>query len=107
MFNGLGVAVNQLYYREHGALYALTSALPSGTKARLRPENSNVIPASFKELLKSAGPSSERFQYAVDRLADNSYAAVLERSPFWHAGVSSFDERGSLHFVIGLLERQP
>ena len=107
VFNGLGVAVNQLYYREHGALYALTSALPSGTKARLRPENSNVIPASFKELLKSAGPSSERFQYAVDRLADNSYAAVLERSPFWDAGVSSFDERGSLHFVIGLLERQP
>src|SRR5262249_15949641 len=48
VFNGLGVAVNRLYYREHGALYELTNPLPSGAKARLRPENSNVIPSSFK-----------------------------------------------------------
>jgi hypothetical protein len=40
-------------------------------------------------------------------MADNSYAAVLEQSPFWDAGVSSFDERSSFHFLIGFLERQP
>jgi hypothetical protein len=107
VFNGLGVAVRRLYYRDKGTLYALANPLPEGTKARLRPENSNVIPASFKELLKLAGPSAERFQYALEHVSDNSYAAVLERSPFWDAGIPDFAERSSFHFLIGILERQP
>jgi hypothetical protein len=103
-FNGLGVTINRLYYRDRGTLYSLPEPLPPGTKARLNVVRVNAVPASFKEELKSAGPSAERFQYAADRLSDNSYAAVLERSPFWEAGVSSFDERGSFHFLVGVVE---
>jgi hypothetical protein len=54
-------------------------------------------------LMKDAGPSPEKFHAAIKNQTDGSYIAVLDRSPFWEAGVSSFDERGSFHFLVGFL----
>jgi hypothetical protein len=101
--NGLGVQVNQLLYRENGKLYTLREPLVSGQSAILETLGSNAPPASLMALMKDAGPSPEKFHAAIKNQTDGSYIAVLDRSPFWEAGVSSFDERGSFHFLVGFL----
>ena len=39
------------------------------------------------------------------QVPDESYVAVMARSPFWVSGVESVAERNSVHVVVGILER--
>jgi hypothetical protein len=50
---------------------------------------------------------SARFAHLIANQPSGSFLAVLERSPFWDAGVSGISERGSFHLVIGWPEGQP
>lgn len=103
--NGLGVAVEQLYYLHGGRMYALTEPLQPGARQALRAVPREEAAAKIREAVRTSGPSPERFLYAFDHLRDESYAAVLRQSPFWEAGVATVEERGSFHFLVGLLER--
>jgi hypothetical protein len=42
-----------------------------------------------------------RFDSLITNLADGSYLAVVDRSPFWDRGLANVDERGSFHMVLG------
>jgi hypothetical protein len=91
-----------LLYRDSDKVYSLAGPLPPGGKAVLRSgtlEARNVVPPDL--------PLSSRFRHLVENQPRGSYLAVLERSPFWDAGVSGIVERGSFHLVIGWPEGQP
>lgn len=100
--NALGATVTHLLYRSGGQVYSLTGPLPEGGKGTLKPGSpaaSTVVPPGL--------PLSARFEYLMAHQPDGSYLAVLERSPFWNAGVDGVVERASFHFVIGWPEGQP
>ena len=71
-----------------------TATLTSGAAAP-----TNVVPTDL--------PLSARLLFLVEHQPIGSYLAVLERSPFWDAGVSGVEERGSFHFVLGWPGGQP
>jgi len=100
--NGLGATVTALVYRVRGQVYSLADPLPLGGKATMKTGGigaGNIVPADL--------PLSSRFVHLLERQPVGSYLAVLERSPFWDAGVSGVAERGSFHLVIGWPEGQP
>jgi hypothetical protein len=100
--NALGATVTHLLYRSGGKVYSLTGPLPEGGRGTLKPGSpapSAVVPAGL--------PLTTRFEYLLAHQPDGSYLAVLERSPFWNAGVHDVVERASFHLVIGWPEGQP
>jgi len=48
-------------------------------------------------------PYFKRFSSLMQQ-PDESYVAVLTRSPFWQPGVASVTEHDSVHVVVGILE---
>ena len=48
-----------------------------------------------------------RFYEAAQLHPASSYVAVLDRSPFWEAGLAGVDERDSFHMVLGFPGRLP
>jgi hypothetical protein len=100
--NGLGTAIRTLIYRDGNNVYHLTRPLPPGDKGILEagaPSATGVVPAGL--------PLTSRFEHLFANPPDGAYLAVVERSPFWNAGVPSVDERGSFHVVIGWVGGQP
>jgi hypothetical protein len=100
--NGLGTTVKTLLYHDGQHTYALARPLAPGATeslARGTLAASSVIPSGL--------PLSGRLAYLVDNQPLGSYLAVLERSPFWTAGVSGVEERDSFHFVLGWPQGQP
>jgi hypothetical protein len=100
--NGLGTTVARLIYRDGDQTYVLPEPLPQGGKTLLKtgtPDVRHVLPAD--------GSVISRFESIVKSQPDGSYLAVLERSPFWDAGVAGVDERGSFHLVLGSLDGRP
>jgi hypothetical protein len=104
--NGLGVKVITLYYRERENLYKLTEPLQAGEKQTLQAVRTNAPPGLLTSLVQAGVPSPEIFQRALNSQTDSSYIAVLDRSPFWESGVANIDERGSFHFLVGLVEAE-
>ena len=99
--NGLDVMVKTLVYRDGSARYVLERPLPPGGKDVLKVGSPNArldVPADLPEF-----PDVEdAFTYR----SSSAYVAVLDRSPFWDAGVSNVEERGSLHVLLGWPEGQ-
>ena len=102
VLNGLGVPIRALTYRTGNRLHHLPDPVMPGEKGRLVAggvRTAGLIPADV--------PQAPRFQALFQRQPDGSYLAVLDRSPFWTAGVSDVDERDSFHVVIGWVDGQP
>ena len=100
--NGLGATITTLVYREGATVYQLTRPLAQGETATLSagaPPSATIVPTDL--------PLSARLLFLFEHQPAGSYLAVLERSPFWDAGVSGVDERGSFHLVLGWPGGQP
>ena len=100
--NGFGTRLLALLYRDASNVYSLTQPLGTGETGTLTigaRHAADVIPGDV--------PLSVRLRYLVEHQPAGSYLAILERSPFWSAGVSNLDERGSLHVVLGWPGGQP
>ena len=100
--NGLGVTIRALIYRVGETVYRLPDPLLPGHKGILTAgagRAADIVPTGL--------PLSSRFEHLFNHPPGGSYLAVLERSPFWNAGVSALDERDSFHVVIGWIEGQP
>ena len=104
--NGLGAAIEHLYYREDGKVYVLKSGLPAGERASLDLGKPAAI-ALIGETLKTTPLVVAKFQQLLDRQPDGAYVAVLEKSPFWDAGVAETAEAKSFHLVLGFAGGQP
>jgi len=102
VINGLDVTITKLLYRSGGRIYSLSSAVPPGGRAVLKP--GGIEPAA---LVPSGLPLSSRFEHLVAHQPEGSYIAVLERSPFWDPGVATVIERHSFHLLLGWPEGQP
>ena len=104
--NGLGSAVHQVFYRDGAQIWSLEKAVPAGEKAQLRidsGERANLV----RDYLKDAAVAPKKFQQIVDNQPDQSYLAILERSPFWDPGVVDPQESQSFHLVLGYQDAQP
>lgn len=101
--NGLGAAVTALFYREGGTTYTLRGPLPAGGKATV----TAASPRAFAAVLPQGLPMTKKITTLFENQPAGSYLAVLERSPFWDAGVEGVIEHGSFHVVIGWPEGQP
>lgn len=99
--NGLGATIRALVYRTGGAVHHLPAPLPAGQKAVLSPG------APRAAIVPPALPQSPRLEHLFANTPDGAYLAVLDRSPFWNAGVASIDERESFHVVVGWVGGQP
>lgn len=100
--NGLGSTVLELIYREGNTLYRATDPLTAGAQGILKrttPGAADAVPRGL--------PLTARFEHLIEHLPEGSYVAVLERSPFWEAGVKRVEERGSVHVVFGWVAGQP
>lgn len=93
--NGLDATVTSLVYDDGSARYVLAAPLPPGAKAILTTE----APSSIR--VPSDAPMAAKFLHLVANQPAGSYLAVLDRSPFWEAGVTRFRERGSFHLLLG------
>jgi hypothetical protein len=100
--NGLGAAVTKLWLRTGDRTYALAGPLPAGGKATLSASRVATV-----ALLEADHPLFSKFDALAQTQLANSYLAVLDRSPFWQAGVSDVRERSSVHIVLGLVESLP
>jgi hypothetical protein len=100
--NGLGAAVTQLQLRTAGRAYRLAAPLAAGATADLHETS-----ASARDLLASGDSALSRFDALVASQPEESYLAVLDRSPFWESGAGDVDERGSFHLVLGTGRLQP
>ena len=95
--NGLGDTVNDLTLYSGGVHHRLTSPLGKG-------ERGTLVKASVVEVpVNATHPYFARFA-SMMQLSDESYVAVMARSPFWASGVESVSERDSVHVVVGILE---
>jgi hypothetical protein len=102
--NGLGVKISHFFFRSNGALYTLSAeTLNAGEKAPLIKDSKKQT--LLDGLAKSDPNRFSKLQQTLDRQTDGSYVAVLEHSPFWESGVAHLDERGSLHLLLGYVER--
>jgi hypothetical protein len=99
--NGLDATIIALAYRVGGRTYAVTTPIPAGGKATL------IADGKAAHLIPTGLPLSSRFDHLFSHQPEGSYLAILERSPFWEAGVPSVEERGSFHLVIGWPGGQP
>jgi hypothetical protein len=100
--NGLEATVSRLSYRDGSRVYALAAPLAPGSRAVLRISQgqSDAVTVPDTELLP-------RFYAATLPRDDAAYVALIDRSPFWSAGVPSADEEGSFHLVLGAVGRVP
>ena len=96
--NGLGDTINDLTVHSGSVHYRLASPLGSGKRGAL-------VQASVVDTpVGSSHPYFARYA-SMMKLPDESYVAVMARSPFWESGVESVSERNSVHVVVGILER--
>jgi hypothetical protein len=100
--NGLGSTVTRLRFRDGERFYSLADPLRGGASAVLRETT-----APGRDLLRSGDSVLSEFDNVVTNLPDQSYLAVLDRSPFVDGGVREIDERSSFHLVLGRLGAQP
>jgi hypothetical protein len=94
--NGLGATVTRLRFRDRERSYALGEALRPGAAADLQETTT-----SGRELLGASDSVMARFDNVITHLAEGSYLAVVDRSPFWDSAAVTIDERGSFHAVLG------
>ena len=94
--NGFDTTLLALSYRDGEQQYALRAPLPPGGKSVL-----TINGTTPKSLLPLSMPPASKLAPLIDRQPGGSYLAVLERSPFWEAGVPRLTERGSFHLVLG------
>ena len=99
--NGLGATVSRLRFRDRGRSYSLAASLQPGAASLLQETST-----SARELLSSDSVMA-RFDSVVTNLADSSYLAVVDRTPFWSAGPVDIEERGSFHLVLGRVASLP
>jgi hypothetical protein len=95
--NGLGATINSLTVHSGSVHYRLMSPLGNGQRQTLEPASVVNSPVG------TAHPYAARFT-GMSQLPAESYVAVLDRSPFWHAGTETVIEHDSVHVVMGLLE---
>jgi hypothetical protein len=95
--NGLGATIRNLTLHSGSARYRLASPLGNGERRALEPT------AVVDSPVGAAHPYAARYTPMM-QLPAESYVAVLDRSPFWQAGVESVTEHDSVHVVMGLLE---
>jgi hypothetical protein len=95
--NGLGATIRNLTLNSGSARYRLASPLGNGERRVLEPTGVVGSPVG------AAHPYAVRYTPMM-QLPAESYVAVLDRSPFWQAGVDSVIEHDSVHVVMGLLE---
>jgi hypothetical protein len=100
--NGLDATITALVYRRGNTAYTLTGPLAAGGKGVL-----TLDKGAAAALVPGELPLSSRFSHLFAHQPDGSYLAILDRSPFWDPGVSTIDERGSFHLVIGWPAGQP
>jgi hypothetical protein len=100
--NGLDVTVTALVYKDGDTVYSLARPLAAGGRAILIAGAADARIQVPPDL-----PVAARFSYLIAHQPRGSYLAVLERSPFWDAGVSGVAERSSFHFMIGWPDGQP
>jgi hypothetical protein len=103
VLNGLDATIRLLIYRSGTAVHQLTSAVQPGQTATLaaRRPTLDELPPGLPVAL------SKRFEHLLRNPPDGSFLAIVDRSPFWNAGVGPVDERGSFHVVFGWIEGQP
>ena len=99
--NGLGAAVTKLLLRSAGRTHTLAEPLPAGGKATLR------AGLGGDSVLEAGHPFFQKFDALARTQLEDSYLAVLDRSPFWQSGASGVEERASVHLVLGLVEPVP
>jgi hypothetical protein len=93
--NGLGVTIRNLTLHSRARRYRLAAPLRNGERRTLEP-------ASVVDPPVGAGhPYAARFVAMGPE--EESYVAVLDRSPFWQSG-TDVTEHDSVHVVIGVLE---
>ena len=100
--NGLGETIVALQYRAGGQLYSLREPLTAGAKVTMYPgalSAGGLVPGDM--------PLSARLVHLIEHQPDETYLAVLQRSPFIDYGVRGVIERASFHLVIGWPEGQP
>lgn len=96
--NGLGDTINDLTVNSGSVHYRLSSPLGSGKRGAL-------VKASVVDTpVGSTHPYFARYA-SMMQLPDETYIAVMARSPFWASGVEPLTERDSVHVVVGILER--
>ena len=95
--NGLGATIRNLTLHSGSARYQLASPLGNGERRALEPT------ADVDSPVGAAHPYAARYTPMM-QLPAESYVAVLDRSPFWQAGVDAVIEHDSVHVVMGLLE---
>lgn len=95
--NGLGATIRNLTLHSGSARYRLASPLGNGERRALEPTAVVASPVG------AAHPYAVRYTPMM-QLPEESYVAVLDRSPFWQAGVEAVTEHDSVHVVMGLLE---
>ena len=100
--NGLDVNITALVYKDGDTVYSLARPLAAGGRAMLIAGAADARIEVPRDL-----PLAARFAYLIAHQPRGSYLAVLERSPFWDAGVSGVAERSSFHFMIGWPDGQP
>ena len=95
--NGLGATIRTLTLHSGSAQYRLASPLGNGERRAL--EETAVVTSP----VGTAHPYATRYTPMM-QLPAESYVAVLDRSPFWQAGLEAVTEHDSVHVVMGLLE---
>jgi hypothetical protein len=100
--NGLDATVSALVFKDGDTVYSLARPLAPGGRDTLIAGSAHGRVEVPPDL-----PLAARFAYLIAHQPRGSYLAVLERSPFWDAGVSGVAERSSFHFMIGWPDGQP
>jgi hypothetical protein len=99
--NGLDATILALVYRDGESKLLLSDPLPAGGQAVLK--ETGLQP---RLLMPLDLPMSAKLGTIFETQPSGSYLAVLERSPFWDAGVARLVERGSFHLLLGWPEGQ-
>ena len=100
--NGLATTVTTLLYHDGQQSYHLSRPLAAGaseTMVRGAFDAARIVPSGL--------PLTGRLMYLLQNQPPGSYIAVLQRSPFWDAGVGTLEERESFHVVLGWPQGQP
>jgi hypothetical protein len=94
--NGLGGTITSLTLHSRSKRYRLSAPLTNGERRTLEPTSVVEPPVG------GGHPYAARFAGVTP--AEESYVAVLDRSPFWQSGTDTVIEHDSVHVVIGVLE---
>jgi hypothetical protein len=93
--NGLGATIKSLTLQTRSRHYRLAAPLANGERRSLEPTSVVDSPVG------AGHPYAARFAGMAP--AEESYVAVLDRSPFWQSGTDVI-EHDSVHVVVGVLE---